>query len=397
MKIKEKLIALVIATIIVSCQEDSVEISISNELDFDRSEEVVEVDMSVIDHWEVQDYTNLTVVDSSGQSQLFQFVDKDDDGIDETLLFIPQVKANNKSVYKLRKRRDSEEFKTSNVQCFSRFVPERTDDYAWENDKVAFRVFGPTAQKMAEDGIKGGTLSSGVDCWLKRVETPIIDLWYGRYLNDSQAYHHDHGEGLDDFHVGVSRGCGGIARKVNDTYLLPKNFTQHEMLTNGPLRTTFRLGYAQWGNDSMKIKHSQRVVLDKGSHFSKFDLTIEGTETIAVGLTLHEKDGEVDIDSLGRWVSYWQPHGDEDEMLGMAILTDPKENIGAEVYDVDEKDRSNVFVTIKVSNKHLRYYSGYGWTKAGQFKNKRDWIRYLAQFSNQLAHPLGVEYLLEDI
>ena len=52
----------------------------------------------------------------------------------------------------------------------SRFVPERKDDFAFENDKVAFRIYGPALKDSKEN--------SGIDCWLKRVDYPTIDKWY---------------------------------------------------------------------------------------------------------------------------------------------------------------------------------------------------------------------------
>ena len=44
---------------------------------------------------------------------------------------------------------------------FARFVPEHSDYVAWENDIVAFRVYGPALRNGKED--------SGVDCWLKQM------------------------------------------------------------------------------------------------------------------------------------------------------------------------------------------------------------------------------------
>ena len=42
-----------------------------------------------------------------------------------------------------------------------RFVPERKDDFAWENDLIAFRAYGPALRYFPED--------SGFDAWPKRV------------------------------------------------------------------------------------------------------------------------------------------------------------------------------------------------------------------------------------
>jgi hypothetical protein len=88
------------------------------------------------------------------------------------------------------------------VMAYGRFVPEREDDFTWENDKVAFRVYGPSS------GGKGSV--SGVDPWFKKVDYSIIDKWYANFLQDI-SYHEDHGEGYDIYHVGPSRGVGGTA------------------------------------------------------------------------------------------------------------------------------------------------------------------------------------------
>tara|TARA_A200000159_G_scaffold161456_2_gene183444 strand:- start:3798 stop:4106 length:309 start_codon:yes stop_codon:yes gene_type:complete len=70
----------------------------------------------------------------------------------------------------------------------ARHVPERLDDFAFENDKVAFRLYGPALQASAEN--------NGTDCWLKRVDYPIIDKWYQRHAQ-GKSYHEDTGEGYD--------------------------------------------------------------------------------------------------------------------------------------------------------------------------------------------------------
>ena len=110
-----------------------------------------------------------------------QCVDEDGDGISDVLLFQPKIMAHSKK--KMELVRTSDAPKASENWCYSRFVPERTDDYAWENNKVAFRTYGPVAQKMKEDKVKGGTLTSGIDAWLKRVEYPILNKWYEKYTN----------------------------------------------------------------------------------------------------------------------------------------------------------------------------------------------------------------------
>ena len=96
---------------------------------------------------------------------------------------------------------------------YCRFVKERKDDFAWENDKIAFRAYGPALRGAPED--------SGVEVWLKCVDYPIIDAWYKRSA-DGYSFQQDHGEGYVPFTAGASRGCGGLALWV-DGKMVPSN------------------------------------------------------------------------------------------------------------------------------------------------------------------------------
>lgn len=80
---------------------------------------------------------------------------------------------------------------TNAPRTFARFVPERSDDFAWENDLIAFRAYGPA--------LREGKENSGIDCWLKRVNYPIINKWYVQ-SEQGKSYHKDHGEGCDNYH-----------------------------------------------------------------------------------------------------------------------------------------------------------------------------------------------------
>ena len=77
------------------------------------------------------------------------------------------------------------------------------DDYLWENDRTAARIYGPVIMKPAPAGQT--LISSGVDIWNKSVRYPIIDTWLKR-----KNYHADAGEGMDNYKVGPGRGCGGL-------------------------------------------------------------------------------------------------------------------------------------------------------------------------------------------
>ena len=77
----------------------------------------------------------------------------------------------------------------------------RADDIAWENDKIAFRAYGPALRESIEN--------SGIDIWFKHVSYPILKRTYARYFDKKEDYHKDNGEGYDNFKVADTVGCGG--------------------------------------------------------------------------------------------------------------------------------------------------------------------------------------------
>ena len=388
MKILHKtLLFSLVAVLCLACSEKEIPttITVKNVLDRERSLETVELTKDML---KVEDLSTVGIKNKETNTlEIIQTVDNDGDGVLDMILFQPRIAAKGESQFEVVTLEPGENPLAPEL-CYSRFVPERTDDYTWENNKVAFRVYGPTAQKMVEDKVPGGTLSSGVDAWLKRVDYPIIDKWYKEELSGVSSYHKDTGEGLDDFHVGASRGVGGIAAKVDTTFYYSKNYTQWRTITTGPIRTSFYLEYASWDANGQTIKESRIISLDLGQNLSKFDITLEGVDDIYAGLTLHEKDGEVSGNTDMGWVSYWQPHGDSE--LGTAILAPSDTFIDFEKYDVPTKDLSNAYAHLKVKNNKVTYYAGFGWKKSGQFNKKQEWEQYLNTFSEHIQYPLEV-------
>lgn len=388
MHIIKKLSCLLFISFLSSCSQKNKNtvITVKNTLDFERTFETIEVKKSDL---KIDDLSTLGIKDvKTGKLQITQLVDVDGNGTMDEILFQPKITANSVMNFEVVTISEAEKPKVENL-CYSRFVPERTDDYTWENDKVAFRVYGPVAQKMIEENIKGGTLSSGVDAWLKRVTYPIINKWYKETLVDKTGnYHKDTGEGLDNFHVGVSRGVGGIAVKVNNEFYFSKNYTKWRTITTGPLRTSFYLEYASWDAAGKTIIESKTISLDLGNNLSKFSTNINGSDTISAGLTLHEKDGEVTGNKENGWVSYWQPHADSE--IGTAIIASKNTFKDFEKYDSAAKDLSNAYAHLNVNDNKVIYYAGFGWKKSNQFKTKQAWENYLNSFSKQINHPLEV-------
>jgi len=372
-------------------EPEGIKIIVKNSLDFNRNFETVEIGKTQLSALNSKTYK---IIDTETKEEVIsQAIDSDEDGILDVLLFQPEISANSEKSFRIIGF-DSDEntgIDSTMLRCYSRFVPERTDDYAWENNRVAFRTFGPVAQKMIEDGVKGGTLTSGMDAWLKRVEYPIINKWYKKHTTGKGSYHEDTGEGLDNFHVGVSRGVGGTAVKTDSAYAVSKNFTSWKTITNGPIRTWFILEYETWNANGKAIKETKHIMLDYGQNLSRHIVQIDGTNELAIGITLHKNEGQITTNSNEGWMSYWEPF-DGSELGQGIVLKDPRGLIGFDKYVTDKKDQSNLYAQLNVSG-ITEYYAGFGWEKSGQFSNKEEWNHYLSQFSKCLDNPLIVEFI----
>lgn len=363
-------------------------ITVTNSLPIDREFETIELTKKSLGLATSVKLENYAVKEAGTNTFLTtQSIDNDGDGITDVLLFQPKIKASSQQDFEVLVAENPS--KETVISCYSRFVPERTDDYAWENNKVAFRTYGPVAQKMVEDKIAGGTLTSGIDAWLKRVDYPIINKWYEKATNGTGTYHKDTGEGLDNFHVGDSRGVGGIAVKVHDQYYFSKNFTSWKTITTGPIRTSFILTYADWDAKGNKITESKLISLDYGSYLSRFEINITGTKSIAAGLTLHDKKGTTGTNIKEGWLSHWEPIDDSE--IGTGIVAPKNTLTSFDNHITEDKDLSNLYGNIEVKNNKAIYYVGFGWKKGSPFQTQKQWETYLSSFAKKINTPLVVK------
>ncbi len=382
---------------LMGCEQPSpvLEFSVKNPLDTDRSSETVSI---AAEKFAALTATagpeRLFITDkASGDTLVTQLLDSDSDGTPDELLF--QVNLKGGEIRKLTAGIAESGFRgpQSELSTFSRFVPERTDDYAWENDRVAFRTYGPDAQRRAEENLPDGTLSSGMDAWLKRVPYPIINKWYKNNDEKKGAYHIDSGEGYDPYHVGSSRGVGGTGIWIKDSLYTSRNFTDYKTIATGPIRTVFELQYASWNADSIQVKETKRISLDLGANLSHFESSFESNEplpNITIGLTLHEKEGKVRTNKEEGWFSYWEPMDGSE--LGVGVVIDPALILDYKDHRTDYKDGSQLLIMAGAEDKKVSYYAGFGWDKSKQFANAGEWNTYLKNFAVRLANPVEVQF-----
>jgi hypothetical protein len=255
--------------------------------------------------------------------------------------------------------------------AYARFVPERQDDFAWENDNVAFRVYGPAAPLEGH--------ASGVDAWLKKVDYSIIDKWYQAHL-DGTSYHVDHGEGYDPYHTGVSRGVGGSAVWVEGKAYYAHSFKDYTVIASGRGKVIFNLSY-EWETPLGLVSESKTVSLALGSHLYEVDsvFMLDGEPAslpIAIGVATHDEKASVAWNEATGRISAWEVI--DDLGLGTGAIMDPDRVTGIEHVASEVKDESHIWLfTTSDENGKLSYRAGFAWEAAGDIVSDKAWQAYL--------------------
>ena len=359
----------------------SILVRVTNPLDAPRPAETVEVVAAALAPGvPAADLPRLVVTEGrSGREVLSQAVDEDGDGAFDRLVFQSDFAPGETREFTLVLG-EARKPRLADYRVYGRFVRERHDDFAWENDRVAFRIYGQALETFEKEPLT----SSTVDAWSKRTRRLVLNDWY--QVDD---YHRDHGEGGDFYSAGRSRGCGGSGLMVDGTLAVSKNFRSSRVLASGPLRVVFEASYPEWEKPGLGVTEVKRVTLDAGSHFNRFESFYrpDGDVTWAAGIR-KAKDVVPRVDRERGVVRTWEhltSYGDNG-WLGCGLVIDP----GA-VVDVVEQGGNQLVVARTPKGRPATWYAGSGWDRSGYFPDVAAWDRHLDAFAARLRSPLKVE------
>ena len=381
-------------------------VTISNPSAFDRNEEMVEIPLSQL---QGVDLTKTVIVNQSTQEEIpFQVT------YDDMLIFQASVKAGSSTEYALKHGTPA---KTDTIACGKQY-PERVDDIAWENDKSAYRAYGPALQARGEEAY-------GYDIMTKSVPYPIIEERYRMFLDpvlnaqvaelrskglkakadslyNSFTYHVDHGNGMDCYSVGETLGGGTAALMTADsTIVYPYCYKEYRILDNGPLRFTMELKFNPLTvseNDS--VIETRIISLDKGSYLNLTKINYAGLDsasTVAVGIALHKQNPKgYAFDGNSGYIAYADSTDNTRNDNGIiyvgAAFPGEVTNAGVKWFD---KERSSALGHVLATSDYtpgntFTYYWGSGWSKGG-VSSSEEWIAYLKQFSESIRQPLEIK------
>ena len=329
------------------------------------------------------DLMKIHVKDADGKEVLCQAVDTDYDAYHTPDIVIFQADFSPKETKTFTAYAGAkQEYTKEQFKAHGRFVRERFDDFAWENDLIAHRTYGKGLETW-----KGEPLtSSAIDIWSKLHPTLIVNEWY---MMGDAFYHHMNSNGGDDYSAGATRGDGGNGLWADDKLWVSKNFVMSRELAEGPIRVMFELDYEPFDVNGQQVAETMRVTLDAGSQMDHYQVafkpvTAAGPLTAAVGLK--KVRGEVPaFDAASGTLAIWEPMEANRGMQGVAAIVDPKKFVK------QAEDRLNDLLLVNAGpDNKIDYWAGFAWDKAGKITTPDDWKKYVDDFAQGVQSPIEV-------
>lgn len=390
---------------------EKVKITVSNPIHGARME-MVEVDITTLKKKTGIQDNGIVVIDADGKEIPSQIT------YDGKLIFQAGVGSKGKSVYYAQQGTP----KQYETRVKGRLFIERQDEFGWENDCVAYRVYG-----------HGGAV--GYDLFNKSTSDLMLDYWYASEQNQEMrsvskqlhdrgyhdladqvynafCYHIDHGKGMDCYTVGPTLGGGANALLNEDGSLfMPKCYKTFEILDQGPLRFTVRFTYPEQNFNREKIVETRIISLDAGSHFNRVAISYRGLTkpyNMVAGTVVHKsnpsayiisnENGYLGYEDLGDASVYNEKYRNElSKQMGKIYigLLFPEKSISMSYQQRENGIAAGHILASMLykPNTTYTYYFGSGWDKNPNtnLNSLTDWEAYLNKAAQWVRQPLKVK------
>jgi hypothetical protein len=366
-------------------------LGLTNPITIDRTEEVVELPLARVAnhlHFSAAQLHSLVATDAATKQRIpSQLYSSRPDADPDTLLLLVRLPAKGKMnvAFHLDSAAPPQE-----PLVFGRAIPERKDDFAWENKVVAYRIYGPALQATGE-------ISSGIDVWSKRIPNFVVNTFYKQdheaalTHNSALSYHNDNGIGLDSYDVGPTRGCGGTAVWADGKLNVSKNYSVVRILATGPIRFEFEVSYSPWQAGGRMVAETKRITLDAGSHLNKIVSTYtfdgESPMDLAAGIAMHD-GAAVMLRAAKSIASVWDtPQNPSAGRIATSLVSLPVEHART----VTAANHA-LMIFKRHSARPFTYFAGSGWSKA-DMPTQADWNTYLIRFQELREHPVALTWI----
>ena len=361
------------AVLLAASCTPALEVEVANHSQIDRDDETVEIAWSEISSLKGVTPDNVVVLNDDKEQVPSQVLYRGE-AEPQALIFQTDADANETKHFRIATG-TRQAYRT---EAYGRQVPERYDDYAWENNKVAYRLYGPALETSPEK-----LITPGIDVWVKCTDKLVIDEWYAK-----GDYHHNYGDGMDCYKVGVTLGSGASVPFVDGKFwFMDHNYATARTLDNGPIRTTVELTYAPFDVNGTPVSLVKTISLDANQRFNRMDNVYEGEFAempIAAGFVRH--DVKLVMSGNG-WMGMSEaasdskdPVRDGDIYLGVVL---PEGQMMADTL-------GHAVAVKKVKpGETFTYYAGSGWSQGG-VDDMADWVEEITAAQAAATKPLQV-------
>lgn len=370
-----------VALLFSSCAKESVvKITIQNQSDLTRTNEMVEVDWNLIkDKLRLGKDKTFVLLDDKDQKIPYQIVTN---GNKDPKFLIFQVTMLPQQQLKCKVQAGVPDSISSLV------LMEATPQViTWENEHVAFRLYGGELEMAPTKDL----LEGGFELWVKRTPHVIAGEWYKDALAGVRREYRQPGPSGSSFPVGKTLGAGAASPYQKDTfYYANVPYSSYEILDNGPLRVVVKLNYKPYyAADSVLVNETRTISLDAGSNLNKVIEhygDIKKEIQVAAGFPYYGNETYV-MNGPEGYLAYAQPEIAEQGTVYLGIVSD--------VALVDTRVVNDQLIGVMnyrptySSGRGLTYYSGGGWSK-DKFPTMQDWNNYIANYAARVRHPLIV-------
>lgn len=361
--------AVAVAFILGSCGRQQRIVSVANELSIDRHNETVAVPVSSL-HLGGDGDGNISVFTLDGKALPSQIAPGANG--ESYLLFRADVQAGAEASFRVT---DAEPTPCDTL-VRSRYVPERKDDYAYENNLVVGRIYGPALASPR---------TVGPDVWIKSTPEFVFDKWLKR-----GHIHTDYGEGMDCYQVGNALGGGACAPISRDgKIIIGDNWMTQNRLCNGPVRTAAEFTYPAFSVDSLAVRLHRTLSLDANTRLvhwtASFDADVDSLNVV-VGAVLHDV---IDIEYGKDYISFTEWASDTDDPVRdgkISIGVILSDRFDAEPCEID----GHAVLRFRVKcGETIDYWTASGWDRGG-VESPEAWNEYMRVHAMSVNHPLKV-------
>lgn len=260
------------------------------------------------------------------------------------------------------------------VKVDARHLPDRMDDFCWENPFCGMRAYGPQLAKPSPEG--QGLVTCGIDVFNKGVADVTMVDSIRSAMRTKRSYHTPNGRCFDSYTVGTGRGCGGIARRgANGLWRKDDgNWKEQRILEKTAGRVVFELVY-----DTYVLRGTATA----DTPFVRFEATptaaVEDGALWGPGIDISASRGHSgvqQIDPKAGYAANYEPSTANWTMT--AIVVDPSSRPVSAQFS---KDGSLCLMV--PANRKLVFYAGAAWGGAGVFTAAEKWFEYVRAFAER--------------